>query len=118
VDAALASQLRSLMALCGLAGVQATARVAYPGWPPRPSSPIVQRAVAVHEEVLGLRPEVKAIHAGLECGVLVEKLPGLDAVSIGPEIRAPHSPDERVQIASVARFYKLLLALLEDLSNL
>ena len=68
------------------------------------------------EQVLGSRPEIKAIHAGLECGLLIEKMPDMDAVSIGPEIQNAHSPEERVQIASVDRFYTVLKALLEDLS--
>ncbi len=62
------------------------------------------------------KPEIKAIHAGLECGLLLEKVPGMDAVSIGPQIEGAHSPEERVQISSVAKFYKHVAALLEDLA--
>ncbi len=56
------------------------------------------------------------MHAGLECGILTEKIPGLDAVSIGPEILGAHSPDERVRVSSVAKFYRLLRRLLADLA--
>jgi dipeptidase D len=66
--------------------------------------------------VFGNRPEIKAIHAGLECGLLIERKPGMDAVSIGPQIENAHSPDECVQISSVQRFYRHLTALLESLA--
>jgi dipeptidase D len=98
------------------AGATTESDDAYPGWKPNPESPIVQKTVRVYEEVFGSPPEVKAIHAGLECGLLIEKIPDMDAVSIGPEIRNAHSPEEKVQISSVQKFYKHLLALLEDLA--
>jgi dipeptidase D len=88
----------------------------YPGWKPNPDSAIVGRTVEVYERLFGAKPEVKAIHAGLECGLLLEKVPGMDAVSIGPQIEGAHSPDECVQISSVAKFYKHVAALLEDLA--
>ncbi len=102
--------------LCRLAGAEVSVDDAYPGWTPKPDSPIVRRTVEVFERLFGHAPEVKAIHAGLECGLLIEKLPGMDAVSIGPQIENAHSPEERVQISSVQRFYRHLLALLEDLA--
>jgi dipeptidase D len=89
---------------------------AYPGWKPNPESPIVQRTCDVFEKLFGTKPELKAIHAGLECGLLIEKIPGMDVVSIGPQIENAHSPEERVQISSVARFYQHLAALVEDLA--
>ncbi len=99
---------------------QAGARVSYdepyPGWKPNPDSAILKRTAEVYERLFGEAPAVKAIHAGLECGLLIEKVPGMDAVSIGPQIENAHSPDEKVQISSVAKFYKHLGALLEDLA--
>jgi dipeptidase D len=89
---------------------------AYPGWKPNPDSPIVKRTCDVFEKLFGTKPELKAIHAGLECGLLIEKIPGMDVVSIGPQIENAHSPEERVQISSVARFYQHLAALVEDLA--
>ena len=88
----------------------------YPGWKPNPDSAIVQKTIEVHENLLGKKPEVKAIHAGLECGLLIEKIPGLDAVSLGPQIENAHSPDEKVQISTVDRFYTLLKGLLTELA--
>ena len=70
----------------------------------------------VHTRILGKKPEAKAIHAGLECGIIGEHYAGMDMVSIGPLIEFPHSPDERVQISSVASFYGLLTAILEELA--
>jgi dipeptidase D len=76
----------------------------------------VQQAVAVYRELFGVEPAVKAIHAGLECGLLIEKISDMDAVSIGPEIRGAHSPEERVQISSVQKFYRHTAAILKDLA--
>ena len=88
----------------------------YPGWKPNPDSAILKRTADVYERLFGEQPEIKAIHAGLECGLLLEKVPGMDAVSIGPQIEGAHSPEECVQISSVAKFYKHVAALLEDLA--
>jgi len=89
---------------------------AYPGWKPNPSSPIVQKTAEVYKTLFGENAELKAIHAGLECGLLIEKIPDMDVVSIGPQIENAHSPEEKVQISSVQKFYKHLTALLEELA--
>jgi len=89
---------------------------AYPGWKPNPSSPIVQKTAAVYKKLFGEEAELKAIHAGLECGLLIEKIPDMDVASIGPQIENAHSPEEKVQISSVQKFYKHLAALLEELA--
>jgi dipeptidase D len=99
-----------------LAGGEVEEEEAYPGWKPNPDSALVNKTLDVYEELFGKRPPLKAIHAGLECGLLIDKLPGLDAVSIGPEIRNAHSPDEMVQISSVQRFYEHVKALLKALA--
>jgi dipeptidase D len=98
------------------AGAKVSYEEHYPGWKPNPESAILKRTADVYERLFGERPEIKAIHAGLECGLLLEKVPGMDAVSIGPQIEGAHSPDERVQISSTAKFYKHVAALLEDLA--
>lgn len=88
----------------------------YPGWKPNPDSPVLKTAVMVFERELGGTPHIRAIHAGLECGLIGEKFPGMDMVSMGPQIESPHSPDERVQISTVDRFYRLLKATLAELA--
>jgi dipeptidase D len=98
------------------AGAEVHVEDAYPGWKPNPNSPIVQKTCEVYEKLFGEKPEIKAIHAGLECGLLIEKVPGMDVVSIGPQIENAHSPEEKVQISSVQKFYKHLAAVLEELS--
>ena len=85
----------------------------YPGWKPEPTSDIVRTAQAVHQDVLGRKPELIAMHAGLECGVIGEKYPGMQMISFGPHIVDVHSPSERIKISSVAPFYNLLTGLLE-----
>ncbi len=98
------------------AGAEVRVKDAYPGWKPNPSSPIVQKTSEVYEKLFGEKPALKAIHAGLECGLLIEKVPGMDVVSIGPQIENAHSPEEKVQISSVQKFYKHLAAVLEELA--
>ncbi len=101
---------------CKLGGAEVQVHDGYPGWKPNPDSPIVKKSVEVYEKLFNVTPELKAIHAGLECGLLIEKKPGMDVVSIGPEIKNAHSPDEMVQISSVQKFYRHLRALLEELA--
>jgi dipeptidase D len=87
----------------------------YPGWKPEPGSDIVRTAQAVHEGVFGKAAELIAMHAGLECGVIGEKYPGMQMISFGPQIVDVHSPSERVKISSVGPFYRLLTGILERL---
>ena len=71
----------------------------------------------VHRRELGKDPEVKAIHAGLECGIIGKQIAGIEMVSFGPQIEFPHSPDERLGIESVGGFYRLLTATLKELAG-
>jgi dipeptidase D len=87
----------------------------YPGWKPNAQSPILGKMRALYTELYGEEPKVKACHAGLECGLLSEKLIGVDMISFGPNIRAAHSPDECVQISSVQKFWNYLLASLSQI---
>ncbi|HUK18144.1 MAG TPA: aminoacyl-histidine dipeptidase [Bryobacteraceae bacterium] len=98
-----------------LAGFEVEQSGDYPGWKPEPGSDIVRTALAVHEGLLGKKPELIAMHAGLECGVIGEKYPGMQMISFGPHIVDVHSPSERIKISSVGPFYKLLTGLLERL---
>jgi dipeptidase D len=94
------------------AGAVCTMDCDYPGWEPKQNSSILKIFTEVHKEVSGNEPEVVIIHAGLECGIIHSINPALDMISFGPEIRNAHSPDECVSISSVARFWNLLLKLL------
>jgi dipeptidase D len=106
---------RMVATIFRLAGFAVEHAVGYPGWKPEPASDIVRTARAVHQEVLGKDPELVAMHAGLECGVIGEKYPGMQMISFGPQIEAPHSPSERLSIPSVAPFWALLTGVLERL---
>lgn len=87
---------------------------AYPGWAPDPDSRILKVLENNYVQLFGSKPKVMAIHAGLECGILGERYPGLDMISFGPTIKHPHSPDEKVHIASVEKFWKLLCTTLQS----
>ncbi len=86
----------------------------YPGWKPNTGSPILKKALAVYSSLYGREPEVKAIHAGLECGLIGEKYPGIDMISFGPTMTAVHSPEEKIYVDTVPRFWGFLTALLKD----
>jgi dipeptidase D len=87
----------------------------YPGWQPDFDSPLLAQTAALCEELFGNKPAIKAIHAGLECGILKSKKPTMDVVSFGPTIRGAHSPRERLEIATVPPFWQLLTTLLSRL---
>lgn len=114
-----ASELTALRhrirAIGHLAGASVEFGDAYPGWQPDLQSPILATVRDVYAQQLGRQPEIKAVHAGLETGIIGQKVPGMDMVSIGPQIEFPHSPDERVRIPSVGEFYSLLVRVLERL---
>ena len=95
-----------------LGGAVCTTGDGYPGWKPNPSSPILKVAVESYQRLFGVEPKVKAIHAGLECGLFLEKYPHLDMFSTGPTLRGVHSPDERMLIPTVDKFWKHLLDVL------
>ncbi len=87
----------------------------YPAWEYRKDSPLRDTMVRIYQNLFGSAPKVVAIHAGLECGILSEKLPGLDCVSIGPNMQDIHTSRERLEIASVARTWRFLLEVLKNL---
>ncbi len=86
---------------------------AYPGWKPNMESPILGIAKSAYRALYGKDPEVKAIHAGLECGIIGERIPGMDMVSFGPTLEGVHSPDEKIYIDTVDRFWSFLLEILK-----
>lgn len=91
-----------------LAGAVVTHESEYPGWAPAAVSPVRDACVASYKKLFGVEPKVKAIHAGLECGLFTEKFPGLDMVSFGPTLRGVHAPGERLDLASLDKFTALL----------
>jgi len=112
VASALGALRRKIRAIATLAGATVDELDGYPGWKPDVASPLLAVLSRVYEEKTGRPPRVGAVHAGLECGILGEKYRGMDMISFGPQIEFPHSPDERVRIDSVGRFYDLLGATL------
>lgn len=87
----------------------------YPGWTPNPDSQVLRVGVEVYRKMYGKDPVVRAIHAGLECGLIGEKYPKMDMISYGPTLRGVHSPDERIEIKSVEMFWNQTLAILKAL---
>ena len=89
----------------------------FPGWDAEVDNLLVRQTISAYEDLFGESPAVKSIHAGLECGVLGDRLPGLAMISFGPEIHGAHSPSERLFLASVPPFWRLLVRLLAGLST-
>ena len=102
-------------AVVTLAGGRIETQGDYNGWAPNPDSKILHVMKEGYEKRFGKTPEIKAIHAGLECGIIGAKYPHLDMISIGPTMRFPHSPDEKVNVPSVVKFYDFLLDTLKNL---
>ncbi len=97
-----------------LGGARADATDGYPGWKPNMDSPILKIAKEAYKSLHGKKPDVKAIHAGLECGIIGEKYPGMDMISFGPTVEGVHSPDEKIYIDTVEKFWNFLLAILKN----
>lgn len=87
----------------------------YPGWAPDPSSRLLKVAEEAYERLFESKAKVRAIHAGLECGLFLEKYPKLEMISIGPTLRGVHSPDERLEIPTVSKFWKFLIEVLKNI---
>lgn len=104
---------QAIRATFELAGAEVEHSGDYPGWAPNAASPLLARMVSTYEQLFGEKPHVAACHAGLECGIIGTHYPGMDMISFGPTIRHPHSPDEKVHIASVQKFWKYLLAIVQ-----
>lgn len=98
-----------------LAGADVQFSGDYPGWKPNVHSHVLTLMQDIHKRLFGTTPRVVTIHAGLECGIIGRNYPGMDMISFGPTIEHPHSPDERVNIATVQRFYRFVLETLKEL---
>lgn len=115
VDSAARAHARKIAGLFGLIGAQAQLTDGYSGWKPNPDSPLLALAKQVYEGQFRDRARVEVIHAGLECGIIGAKIPGLDMISFGPTIHGAHAPGERVEVATVERSWDFLKSLLTAL---
>jgi dipeptidase D len=103
----------TVRAIFEMGGAAAHTSDGYPGWKPDLGSAILKTAKATYKSLYGKEPEVKAIHAGLECGIIGERYPGMDMISFGPTLEGVHSPDERIHIDTVPKFWDFLLGILK-----
>ena len=115
VDSSKEATAWKIAAVFHLIGAEVTFSGNYPGWKPNMQSPILKTMSSVYNEMYGKIPEIKAIHAGLECGILGGEYPNLDMISFGPTIRFPHSPDEKVNIESVKKFWDFIVVTLKHI---
>jgi len=113
VDSALRDVAASVAAVFELGGAAVESSDAYPGWKPDMGSEVLGIARAAWRDLSGKEPEVTAVHAGLECGVIGEKIPGMDMISFGPTMTGVHSPDEKLRIDTVERFWNFLVEILK-----
>jgi dipeptidase D len=104
-----------IRATATLAGAEVTEEEPYPGWKPNLESNILKLSKKIYKDMNGEEPLVEAIHAGLECGIIGEKFPGMDMISIGPTIKYPHSPEEQIHVSTVDKYYQYVLKILENI---
>jgi dipeptidase D len=100
-----------------MTGASITHSDGYPGWAPNPNSKVLELCVESWEDLFGNKPVVRAIHAGLECGLIGDKYPGMDMISYGPTMRGVHSPTERLEISTVDKFWVFTLDLLRKIAS-
>ena len=98
-----------------MAGATISHSDGYPGWKPNPHSEILEIATESYKRLFHTEAKVKAIHAGLECGLFLDKYPSLDMISFGPTLQGVHSPDERMLIPTVEKFWNHLLDILKNI---
>jgi dipeptidase D len=115
VESAKRAAAEKIEATFRLIGAHVTHGDGYPGWTPNPDSKILKTAVDAYQRLFGKQPIVRAIHAGLECGLIGEKYEGMDMISYGPTLRGVHSPDERVEIKTVEMFWQHTLEILKSI---
>ncbi len=108
VESAKTYVMQMVESVFALAGADVAHTDGYPGWTPDPQSKLLEITVDSYKQLFGTAPKVRAIHAGLECGLFLEKYPELEMVSFGPTLRGVHSPDERLEIATIPKFWDLL----------
>jgi dipeptidase D len=108
--------VQTVTTILELSGARVVQDSGYPGWKPDLESPILQIAKSTYQQLYGKQPGVQAVHAGLECGIIGEKYPGMDMISFGPTLEGVHSPDEKMHIDSVQKFWDYLLAILKNVN--
>lgn len=113
VESAKTYVMQMVESVFALAGADVAHSDGYPGWTPNPDSRLLEVTADAYRRLFATEPKVRAIHAGLECGLFLEKYPDLEMVSFGPTLRGVHSPDERLEIATVPKFWELLLEVLK-----
>ena len=101
--------------IAGLAGAASRSNVGYPSWQPNLDSPLLGKCKKVYKKMFKKQPQVETIHAGLECGIIGDKYPGMDMISFGPTLKNPHSPDERIHLPSVGKVADFMTELLSSL---
>lgn len=106
--------VQTVSAIGELGGAEVSTSEGYPGWKPNLDSPILKVAKETYRQLYGVSPEIKAVHAGLECGIIGEKYPGMDMISFGPTLEGVHSPDEKIYIDTVEKYWNFLLAVLKN----
>jgi len=116
INSAKHNAARRVEAVLKLAGAEVTHETEYPGWQPNPDSRVLRVTESSYRELFPNPPIVRAIHAGLECGILIDKFPHLDIISFGPTVKGAHAPGERLEIESVDKFWKLLVDVLGKLN--
>jgi dipeptidase D len=113
---ALDDVVATIESAAGLAGAEIEVVRSYPPWRPDFDSPLLARARETYERLFEREPRLDVVHGGLECAVIGERLPGVEMISLGPDVEGPHAPGERLSVSGTAQFYLLLSALLDDLS--
>lgn len=116
VASALQAARDNLVATSFLVHASVVLEEGYPGWTPNLQSPLLQTMKDIYKKTFDKEAHVAAVHAGLECGIIGEKFPGMDMISFGPTIEHPHSPDERVHVGSVEKFWTFLTKVLSELA--
>lgn len=114
IDSAKEALIRKIKCISALAGADVEIKGDYPGWAYRKDSPLRDKMIRIYEEMYGKKPKVEAIHAGLECGLFSGKIPGLDCISYGPDMKNIHTTEEVLSISSVKRVWEYVLEILKQ----
>ena len=117
IESAKAALIQKVGVVTELCGGSIIVSGEYPGWAYRKDSPLRDTIIRVYQEMYGKEPEIQAIHAGLECGILSEKIPNLDCVSLGPDMKNIHTTEETLSISSVKRVWEFCLEVLKQKSK-